>query len=259
MARMEVILSAHIDHEYFGGAARSLRIEALSDTKQLMKRYALKMKASESGLELLATKAGKKNSVPLESSGLTLEFALFSEDPQFLFYTDLPGGGKGSVAFYSNEKSPVKNATLRQSALPWQGKRAEGLFGLIRIIVAPTLFRKPKEIRYRIGFEGLSAQWKYYYVGPLHFSDPEIEHDDIQFQKAPIKQGEAIYRNDSLARSLVSTFPEAQHWVFASKEKVPWRAKPYDHVKLMRDGEVVIPHLPNPRKENRGLHIINAL
>lgn len=256
---LENIISIQVEQEYFkDGLAKNLIFEPVVDTVKLLKQYAFKVKYMESGIDIFAIKVDTHNSIPL-TENLTFEFNMFCSDPYLRTHTKLYEHPTKSI-LYSNLNNLESNASLRKEYVDkLDSARDMRFIAKIQLVISPDVFRKSTVLRYDISWESESDIWKYYYIGRLNFPSPEIEHNEIQFEKQAILKDNTIYKEDKVAQGLFDNFPEAQHWMFTSSDDVVWKSEPYKDIKLIRDSEIIIPHLPNPRKEENGQYIINAL
>ncbi len=240
------------------GLARDLRFQSSDESSRLLKQYGIKPKYNEAGFALYRVK-GPNNDGILIKANIELDFSIYCADPFIRTHTVIPDM-VGKTIVYTNQELDSPGDALTQTYTDRISAADQMQFiASLKLVISPGIFNGENTSNYSIKWRVSSLRWKYYYIGKQNFPAPEIEHEEISFGRQEILRDNSIYQEDTLAKNLFDNFPEAQHWVFTSNESVVWKSEPYKEIKLLRDSEVIISHLPNPRKGNNGNHIINAL
>lgn len=253
------IISLRIEQEYYNsGHARNLRFSPSPQTQKLIKQNALRLKYNESGFDLFISKREENEIITLKEN-ILLDFAIYSSDPYFRTHTSLEEIPSKNI-LYSNKNNLLKSADLIPEFIDQTGMENDMQFiAITQITLNNENINNTVGLNYRFRWAGAGHQWRYYYIGRKNFPSPDIIHDEIQFEKEAVQKDNDLYNNDELARDLYNYYPNAQHWVFISQKNVIWKEKSYKDIRLLRDNEIIISHLPNPLQEQNGKHIINAL
>ena len=255
------IMTVSIAHEFFSnGKVAGLSYEPTPETNRLIQQYKFRVRYQPEGFEFYANKVNRDNVRPIPSSGVTLRWLILCDDPYFKEITELPRINSGRSHVYNNTGVLTRDAELRMNS---QENLVEsstpGFVCMIEIRLTTAVFRKISILDYTINWTACATTWKYYYIGQKNFEAPEISHPDFVFTRSIVEENNTTYKADPLAKKLFNIYPDAQHCVFTSNSELKWCQKRYQNIKLMRNGEVVINHLPNPTCAQRGINIINAI
>jgi hypothetical protein len=110
---------------------------------------------------------------------------------------------------------------------------------------------------YFITFNAVSAIWKYYLVTDPEVKDLFIEdkgNPALQFKKLELQEDTP----DPVGMALQANYPNAGLLLFESSTPVPRQSRGRKNIQLIRDGQTVIQHLPNPAAENQEIRIIKV-
>lgn len=249
------IISVTVNQEYYQtGLAEGLSFAYGPETAKQLRKLAIKPKFSDHGIELYTE---ERHRIASLSSEVQLTFDTYCADPHLRTHSQLPFDASATIVYRNDFHTDP--GVLSSSAAPKGIVDGQVVLAQVALTLSADLFSAEELLDYQIHWPGKAAVWRYYYVGPRHAAVPEVSHNTISFLRHEIKKDSQFYLQDQLARNLLAHFPDAHHWVFISTQSVRWKSAPYKDIALKRDDEIIIASLPNPRQEQDGNYIINAL
>lgn len=251
----QLLFTVSVSHSFFKDKIdRSFLFQPFESTKELANRFKIMFKTFPGGIHVFG---GTEESIEsflemiLASTEISfLAFDLYSNDPSFYNYSDLPLGRVFQLIYSSdNELNQIDNGTivLYPSFIERQN---ENRLGELRIHLQDLLnfsnSSSSSPFDYYISFDSRSTQWCYYFVNSSQISSDGfyIYNDSgIKFYD-PV---EVTMPDGSIASR------------FSSRELIPLSEAPkYKFSLLSNDGRLLIEDLPNPNhrtisvQENNG-------
>jgi hypothetical protein len=80
----------------------------------------------------------------------------------------------------------------------------------------------------------------------------EARDGSITFTGAQVDENST----DQIGRALRENFPQYQLWLFTSTAPIATTDRPRKHIQLLRDGQLLFKHLPNPDLGSDSISII---
>ena len=251
---LQKIISVIFEQDYYpSGLSEGLRFRYDQETMRQMSRLAVKPQFGGHGIDLYTTEDQRIKEL---SEPVTLIFEVMSDDPYLRVHSELPYDASNTVIYTNTE---TQSGLLDSDKAVIKTKEGTVMLAQIRLTVKAATLSTDGPREYRVHWPGKGSVWRYYYIGPKNYPAPEVVHEEITFLRHEVTINNTIYQEDKLARNLFKNYPDALHWVFTSNKTVIWKSQPYADISLRRDDETIITSLPNPRQEQNGKYIINAL
>ncbi|CAM3704520.1 hypothetical protein VA7868_01498 [Vibrio aerogenes CECT 7868] len=187
MAFYQPYLSIMVAHSYFAsGIAQPVTVTPTEATLKWLDQHQMCLKAAPGGLNIFADR-GTLADVPPPRAAVPLQFKLFSSDPYFRHYTDMPLSLSLAAAQFEAviaDQEPLF-LTPQQWLSPEQMQQPEALVrvsqqdlsqhltGLVSLQIPPAQFAEPgKEVT--LTFTHCEAYWKYYFLSLQSSAKPEV-------------------------------------------------------------------------------------
>lgn len=245
-----------IEHRYFStGGDSGLVLLPDRATEQRLKKQHLLLKPTTRGIMLL---------VPMDTHGQakaqfqpaeTYVFDIFPSSGAFDDITALPSLQAGEIQHFSNAGVPDTESQLLATPLLATGfHNGYRLVAKVEILLADALATRGGGMPYTIVFPARTATWKYYFV-----TDPAITDLAVEARDGSVAfSGQLMEENpsDIVGIALRKNFPDANLFRFNSATPIPRSDRAKKHIQLLRDGHVMINHLPNPEGGSEMVKII---
>lgn len=160
-----------------------------------------------------------------------------------------------SAGLYQIEETSATTSTITTYYVD-EELQQRGAFGVVEATINPSFYNSPPE--FQISFAAKQETLKYYVVGH-HYSDTEFAAlsvaDAGEEGRLPIsftKVLPAAFTPDDIAPDLLAS-NDAKIALFKSQTSVTRQEKARQKIQLRKNGEVLIPHLPQP-----GIQKVNA-
>lgn len=256
MMMYKEFFSIEIEHQYFsshGGA--DLTILPDRSTLRFLQGLRLIVKATRNGLKVLIPV--DENGVPTISlpSDEALMFEIFPQSNTFSLFT-VPSLPIGEILAFTNLGLAETDSELQSSrALDSSSLNGFPMVAKVEIKLTSVLLTRIEVLPYKVVFAARSAKWKYYLVADQDTTDLKVE--DRGGNHVFTKQEIDGQSTDEIGMSLRTNFPEANLFLFESNIPIPCQDQALKNLELLRDGEVLIKHLPNPEMAEQAVRIIN--
>ncbi|WP_298548720.1 hypothetical protein [uncultured Aquimarina sp.] len=248
----------HIEivHPFFSDIAEDMVIVTENETKSHLNNLGFILKKMPNGLKILApVHQESKVFSPLEADDI-FSFHIYPTSEHIQEVTDLSEIEKGNMISFTNQEQPIGSSELTTNQVIQNGVFC-GFPALANIVIAGNKIDTntiDQPTKFKAKFKTESIKWKYYFVS--NSEDPiitlESRDEQISFNEMVIDEN----TTDQIITSIRLNFPNTQIKAFESKDLVPYSSKPIKNIKLIKNGDVLMSHLPNPRKEQNGIQII---
>ncbi|WP_299259808.1 hypothetical protein [uncultured Aquimarina sp.] len=254
--KYQEFFSITIAHNYFSGIPEDLVLVAENETKTRLNNLGYILKKTTSGIKILTLVAQDSDT-----------FISLGEDDIFTFYvyptsvriqevTDLSEIENGNMLSFSNQEGQIGSTEMISTQVEQNGVLC-GFPALASIVIAGNKINtnsSAPSTNYEILFKAKSVQWKYYFVSNTDDSTITLESRDeqISFNEMVVDQNVS----DQIITSLQLNFPNTRIRAFESRDSVPYSNQPIKNIKLIKNGDVLMSHLPNPKIQQQGIQII---
>ena len=254
--KYQEFFSITIEHSYFSNTPQDLVLVTENKTKKRLSNLGYILKKTTNGVKVLTL-------VPQDSN----TFTSLGEDDIFTFYvyptstriqevTDLSEIENGNMLSFSNQEEHIGSSEMISTQVDQNGVLC-GFPALASIIITGNRINTnvaDPSTKYRVVFNAKSVQWKYYFVSNADDSTITLESRDeqINFNEMVIDEN----TTDQIITSLRLNFPNTQIRTFESVDQIPYSNTPIKNIKLIKNGDILMSHLPNPKEEQRGIQII---
>jgi hypothetical protein len=245
------LFTLEVAHDYYGGRCADFEFTTPSAAARLLAGGRLLAKERDSRLHVLY----EKDSVRID--GRTLQLGLRLRNPYFAHFSELPFLPGEGLALYRNAgadpsvlQAPVLLLLNAADEADAELLR-EGLFGVVEIGIDAAFYDAPPA--FRIGFAAREETLRYYVVARNY---PANEFNQLEVSDAGFSaEGRAEVRFDRVAPSSFGAgelpaallgAADARIALFRSQTPLARREKARRRIQLARNGEVIIPQLPQP-------------
>lgn len=254
--RYKEFFRIEIDHQYFSpDGAADLAVHPDGPTLRFLRGQHLLLKSIKNGVKVLIPIDENGNTKPVFRPGDGLTFEVYPQSSSFSLFTAASGLAKGQVIHFSNQGLTGTNAQLLSSTSVGIGAlNGFPMVAKVEIQLSNELLSSSTSVPYQVGFQARSEKWKYYFVTDKDTTDIAVEDrgENLVFNKLQID----AQSTDQLGISLRSNFPEANLFRFESTTPIPCSDQALKNLQLLRDGHVLIKHLPNPEMAEKAVKII---
>lgn len=244
------------EHQYFSAdGAADLALVPDRDTLQYLKGRHFILKSTGNGLKVL---------IPVDKDGIAtttfqpdevLTFEVFPRSSTFSLFTETSDLGIGEIFRFTNEGLSAATLELVSSTSSANGSlNGFPLIGKIEIHLTDALVTGPNLTTYKVVFNAKSETWRYFFVSDKETTDLNVEDRDenLVFNQVNLDGNSS----DKIGMSLRQNFPEANIFLFESATSIPCSNKVLKNLQLLRDGHVIIKHLPNPDIGDAAIRIV---
>ncbi len=256
MMKYQKFFSITIEHSYFTGETADLVLTPVVETEELLKRRGLLLKKTTTGIRCLVGIDKENTDFSEKIQNDVFAFYIFPTSDTVREFTDMSTVEEGKMMLFTNEKLHKKQVGLVASAIDQEGT-CQGFPALAKVEIKGSEMQLEEDsmsFTYQIQFAAKAIQWKYYFIS--NTDDPNItlesRDEQISFNEMIISEN----TTDQIVTSLRLNFPNTQIKAFESKDLVPYSNKPIKNIKLIKNGDVLMSHLPNPKEEQNGIQII---
>lgn len=254
----KLFFDIQIKHQYFEPeSCEDLVIHPSQETARIFKGQHLIVKKTNVGIQVLIPLDEKGNIKVNLSKEDVMSFLIFPSTAGFSAYTDLSALDEGEVFSFTNLKLTKSAKELKWSMVK-ENHVHQGFSCLAKVDIHPTgyLLNEADHPKiYTLTFNAQSIKWKYYFLSTNGNTNLSIEdkQKEILFEQEQLE----AQTSDNIGKSLVEGYPSANILLFESKTPVPKTQLARKNLQLLRNGHIVIHHLPNPSVHDGGVKIIN--
>ncbi|MEM6270431.1 MAG: hypothetical protein AAF998_13390 [Bacteroidota bacterium] len=253
MSQYQEFLRLEIAHDYFApAAAPDLVVRPTPATTRYLAGRGGLLKGTLQGFRLLLP---APDAIPNPRFGPDdrLTFQVFPESDTFNLITDLPASGHHF--HFTNQEFKGAAGTLRATSRPGSGShRGFPLAAQIDLHLADAEAAAEFPVRYRIAFPAQSEIWKYYFVAEKNTTDLRVEDREAKLTFHAVDA--TTLATDRVGKSLRTNYPDANLFLFESTHPIAGSVQGRKNLQLLREGHVIIPHLPNPDVRDAAMRII---
>ncbi|WP_024768092.1 hypothetical protein [Aquimarina macrocephali] len=245
-----------IIHPFFSDIPEDLVMVAENETKRHLDKRRFILKKTALGVKVLALFQEERNTFPVLSEDDIFTFYVYPTSDRISDIKDLSTIEKGNMISFTNQEQPIGSSELIATQIKQNGIFC-GFPALAKIIIAGNKIKAnvtKKSTKYTVIFKARSIRWKYYFVSNSEDSAITIEsrNEQITFNEMVIDEN----TTDQIVTSLRLNFPDTRIKAFESRDLIPYSSNPIKNIKLIKNGDVLISHLPNPQKGQNGIQII---
>ena len=227
-------------------------------TLKLLRGQHFLEKKTAGGIKVLIPVDQESNALPIINPDDVFAFNVFPTSGIFSEFTDISTVSNDKILRFSNEGLGTDTLELAVSEATKEGM-FNGFPAIAKIEiqlseVSSGLDGLPPV--YQAVFKSKSVRWRYYFVSSTGTTNLTIEQRDEQliFNELEIQND----TSDKIAASLRLNFPDTQLVVFESSASIAYSNRAIKNIQLLRNGDVVIQHLPNPDVGDDGIQIIKV-
>ncbi|MBL3655546.1 hypothetical protein [Fulvivirga sediminis] len=246
-----------IDHQYFTSGSVDLTIKPTADTLKLLDKSHFRVRPIRNGLRVYihANEEGKVHKVvdAIEK----FQFDLFPKSSAYQLYTDLGDLKAGEIILFTNPTVKTQEVVLEVSSVVAAGQyQGYPLVGRVALNVVDLSIGGGMQT-FRAVLKSPAIKWRYYLLSDNSNTELVIQdrNNHFTFHQQEIPGAE----EDLIAHALQLNYPDLNLSLFESKQAILSSNKPVKNLQLIRDGEVLIRHLPNPSASHSGIKIIKAI
>ncbi|UII24669.1 hypothetical protein LVD15_15245 [Fulvivirga maritima] len=252
----KVLFELAIDHQYFSAGRADIAIVPDEKTDRMMRGQHFLMKNTFNGIRVLTPVYDNGDMKPILTKQDHFAFNLYPTSSIFSQVTELPKAEPDKVILYNNsriEDEALFLTTTDHSASTFNGYP---LVARVEIGVTDQLLAGVEEV-HKVVFNAPAIKWKYYFISEDSAQDLSIEDGSnmLVFNQVDITE----QADDPLLMSLKKTFPDLSLSLFESDSPVVASNYAVKKLGLLRGGEVIIKHLPNPGVDDGGVKIIKTI
>ncbi|MHA7056530.1 hypothetical protein ACWGOQ_0004880 [Aquimarina sp. M1] len=245
-----------IKHPYFSDIPEDLVLVAEYETKKRLNNLGYILKKIASGVKVFAPVLEENNHTVNLGGDDVFMFYIYPISTRIQEVTDLSEIESGKMLSFSNQEQRIGSSELITTQVSQKGIFC-GFPALANVVLVGNKINTNStdpSTKYSVVFKAKSVQWKYYFVSNTNGSIITLESRDeqISFNEVDIDENSS----DQIVTSIRLNFPSTQIRVFESRDLVPYSNKPIKNIKLIKNGDVLMSHLPNPKEEQRGIQII---
>lgn len=250
------LFQLEIAHAYYSeGGDAGLTIVADEATQQFMQGRSFLIKPTRAGLRVLMpvdeNLVARTTFLPDD----VLRFEVYPSSSHFGIVTDTSSLAPGEVLHFSNVGFTESETELAITSVVGRGTHnGFQLCATVAIHIASVLLAQPQPPRYRATFNTKSEVWKYYFVSEQESTDFKVEDREEKLLFNQVQLGENS--SDIVGGALQRNFPQAKVFLFESAASITQSEQAIKNLQLLRDGEVIIQHLPNPDVADAAIKII---
>lgn len=254
------LFSIELTHGYYQNSQEiGLSILPDSSTIEQVKTGQIILKKMPHGLRGLC---------PVDESGSIRDslptfwgFEVFPTSNTFHSLTDLPALGPDEGLSFTNTGLGAVDQELASSIKEIPSteisiKQTRGFARVAKIEIYPTaiLMASNQEKHYQVTFLTKSAKWKYYFIADQDASEWRIV--DLNANLSFVEAGPVEAASDLVVQSLQIQYPDANIILFQSEAPIPFSDQVIRNLQLLREGHVIIKHLPNPESQEEAIKIM---
>lgn len=238
--RYITLFKVHVLHEYFHDQRFDIKIVPTQETSKLLQQEQLVFKQSNSFIELLI-----KEGTHIDED--IFSFYVFPTSTLIRTITELDDD---SILIFSNRtsKTEILESNSKKENLYIKDKK------VIAVIDVNTNNLSKVNYTFKANFPTKAYKWMYYFISKSDSSVLKIIPKDTALSFEEKENFE-----DSKVLALQSNYPTATIKVFESNQLIPLREKPISDIKLLMNEELLVSHLPNPKLDASGVHILKIM
>lgn len=254
MMRYTEFFRIEIDHQYFSskGNADLVIVPDVLTSRRLKGLHCI-VKATEKGMKVLipTDELGNRKKTPETALG----FNVFPGSRDFTSITDVSDLAEGEMFLFSNEGLTEPDSQLTSSGVTGPGIH-NGFPQVAKIEIHPTevLLTSTTSLSYQVRFKSKSEKWQYYFVADQETVDLQVV--DVEERLAFTKMDWNGSPSEKVGKALEANFPDANLFLFESATAIAGSDQALRNLQLIRDGHVMIKHLPNPDIGDGAMKII---
>ncbi len=254
--KYQEFFSITIEHSYFSGGAADLVLTPVAETEELLKKRGLLLKKTARGIRCLVGIDEENKGFSEKIQNDVFAFYVFPTSDTVREFTDMSEVKEGEMMFFTNEKLRKNQLELVASEIEQEGAY-QRFPALAKVEIKGSEMNSEGDgtlFTYQVQFTATAIKWKYYFISNTDDSTITLESRDeqISFNEMIIDENST----DQIITSIRLNFPNTQIKAFESKDLVPHSIKPIKNIKLIKNGDVLMSHLPNPEEEHNGVQII---
>lgn len=254
--KYQEFFSIGIEHSYFSGVAADLVLIPVPETEKLLKKRGLLLKKTATGIRCLVGIDEENTGFFEKIQNDVFAFYVFPISDTVREFTDMSKVKEGEMMFFTNEKLRKNQVELVASEIEQEGA-CQRFPALAKVEIKGSEMNSEGDgtsFTYQVQFTATAIKWKYYFISNTDDSTITLESRDeqISFNEMIIDENST----DQIITSMQLNFPNTQIKAFESNDLVPCTSKPIKNIKLIKNGDVLINHLSNPKKEQNGIQII---
>jgi|GEM_PF-4009147 len=257
--RYRELFRIEIGHPYFSEEQETaVTLIPLEATRRRIHGHGGIIKPLSNGISVFIPVDGNNLAENPFRLGDSLVFEAFPCSNTFSLVTDSSGLLKGEIHLFSNTGSTGTEPQLLASTLEENNARnGFPMVAKIEIQLTNDLIFSTETVVYQCPFQVKSANWKYYLVADSDTTDLVVEDRgaSLIFNRQVID----AQTTDQLGESLRTNYPNANLFRFESAQPIPYAREAIKNLQLLRDGHVLIQHLPNPDLAANAVKIIKIL
>lgn len=198
-----------VTHSYFqNGLCKGLDYSAAKSTRDLMKRYNMRLEVTERGFRFYSTRKTSVEDYLLyitKATGMSyFEFDVTSVDAVFYQFTDISVNRLGELMFNSSDVQSDQEFLILQQQFQYERILAEDLFKL-RVNFDDLIVAEDEgmEVHYKIEFFSRATQWQYNVInnGNQSIGELSIKGDEnVEFDNGR----ETLLENGQVALAFTS-------------------------------------------------------
>lgn len=254
----KTLFDIQISHQYFSPESCSdIIIHPSEKTIRFLKGQHLITKRTDAGLKILIPLDENGEIKPKFADSDVMTFLVFPSSDVFRTFTDTSALNDGEIFCFTNLKLTKSSQELKAS-VQVESHSHDGYSCIAKVEIHPTkyLFDTQSQSKdYRLSFNAQSVKWKYYLLSSNGTTDLII--DDKQKELVFEKETLNTNTSDQIGQTLVAGYPNNNVFLFESQQPVPKTHLARKNLQLLRNGHIVINHLPNPTTKDNGVKIIN--
>ncbi len=254
--KYQEFFSIRIEHSYFSGGAADLVLTPVLETEELLKKRGLLLKKTARGIRCLVGIDEENKGFSEKIQNDVFAFYVFPTSDTVREFTDMSEVKEGKMMFFTNENLRKNQLELVAGKIEQEGAY-QRFPALAKVEIKGSEMNSEGDgtlFTYQVQFTATAIKWKYYFIS--NSEDPiitlESRDEQISFNEMIIDENST----DQIITSIRLNFPNTQIKAFESKDLVPHSNKPIKNIKLIKNGDVLMSHLSNPKKEQNGVQII---